>query len=159
MLISGKWSLSQSFWPRIRARYYPIDINVKGKHDKNILCLRPRILASEKVDSFMLYIMFSDTPVRLLGDSLVANPSRVPLMWSMLEARWIKDHAALHVGQVRHQPPILHFNVPMLESREVNFKHVWVNYSQARGLTTHRIHAIVNDKTAMMLSNKYSCLV
>jgi hypothetical protein len=72
----------------------------------------------------MLNIMFSDTPVRLLGDSLVAYPSWVSFMWCLLEARGIKDHAALHVGQVRHQPPILHFDVPMLEGREVYFKHV-----------------------------------
>jgi hypothetical protein len=90
---------------------------MKGKYDKNILCLRPGILASEKVDSFMLYIMFSDTPVRFFGDSLIANPSWVSFMWCLLEARGVKDHAALHVGQVRHKTPILHFNVPMLESR------------------------------------------
>jgi hypothetical protein len=97
---------------------------VKGKHDKNILCLRPGILASEKVDSFMFNIMLSNTPVRLLGNSLIGNPSGVSFMWCLLEARGIKDHAALHVGQVWHQPPILHFNVPMLEGREVDFKHV-----------------------------------
>ena len=124
MLISGKWSLPQSFWSSIRPNYYPVDINIKGKHDKYILSLRPGILASEKVDTFMLNIMFSDTPVRLLGDSLVAYPSWVSFMWCLVEARGIKDHTALHVGQIWHQSPILHFDIPMLEGGEVDFKHI-----------------------------------
>jgi hypothetical protein len=124
VLISRKRGLPQSFWPSIRASYYPVDINVKGKNDKDILSLRPGILASEKVDSFMLNIMFSDAPVRLFGDSLVANSSWVSFMWCLVEARGIKDHATLHVGQIRHQPPIFNFDVPMLEGGEVDFKHI-----------------------------------
>jgi hypothetical protein len=117
VLIPGKRRYTTCLRPCIRSRNYSIYINVEGQYNKSILCLRSSILSSEKVDSFLLYIVFSFTPVGFFCNSLVCHSSWISFIRGLLKARRIENHAAFHVRQIWHQSFIFNFNVPMLKVR------------------------------------------
>ena len=143
MLVSREWRLPNSLRPSIGPRDDTIHIDIKSEHHEYVLGLRSCILPAKVIYSFLLNIMFSDAPIRLESYPLISDTGGVAVMGSLLVPGGVEYHAALHVGEVGHQRPVLDLDVPVLESGQVDLEHVGVDDSQARCLPPHRVEAVL----------------
>jgi hypothetical protein len=72
-------------------------------------------LTPEEVDSLLLDAMLGDTPIDVLGETLVAKTRWVSLVGGLIETRGVKDGDAFHVRKVRHEGFVLDFEEAVLE--------------------------------------------